>query len=66
MQWRLCEIGLEDYSFVLLSRYAFYFDLTFTLLASLFYDFGGQNLQKPVFAFGKANPFSIPYDGAHI
>lgn len=22
LQWRLCEIGLEDYSFVLLSRYA--------------------------------------------
>jgi hypothetical protein len=21
LQWRLCEIGLEDYSFVLLSRY---------------------------------------------
>ena len=22
-QWRLCEIGLEDYSFVILSRYTF-------------------------------------------
>lgn len=24
LQWRLCEIGLEDYSFVLLSRYCIY------------------------------------------
>ncbi|CAK9138208.1 unnamed protein product [Ilex paraguariensis] len=27
-KWRLCEIGLEDYAFVLLSRYAKLFELT--------------------------------------
>lgn len=33
LQWRLCEIGLEDYSFVLLSRYVQYFTSGFLFLS---------------------------------
>lgn len=35
VQWRLCEIGLEDYSFVLLSRYPLSVLQLFVLLTNI-------------------------------